>query len=936
MTLVVQIPADVRSAYRLPSRELVGEPVERTQLALRLQGRPSRRPSPRCLACGQEQVRGGYCDGCDPSDDAVDVWLPLDRIATADDPSHLPDLDGDQRSREPVHVSVSDGLVRIRSRFEDRHRCKSVPGGRWEPNRKEWRYPATPATADRIAVAFDGVPVEADEGFERLREQARARERSAHHRFDFDLPDVPDSATRAWMHQRQAFWFARDLEACLLAMGMGCLTGDTLVNVTKNTQAMTMRLDELVRRFNGGGSRIQNRKWHKLDSVYVRGLRSDGYLGKVRLVAALDNGVKPVVRLRLRSGKTLRCTYDHEIVTPEGKVHAEKLEPGDLILTHGDNGGRYYDKNGYVLVGGPQERRHEHVIVMEREIGRPLATGEVIHHINGLRDDNRPENLELLDPAEHRRHHAAERRNADGTFGRRDYAHPARYHYPRPGYVRFSIHYDPVVSVEPDGEERVYDLSVEDNAHTYCANGIVVGNTGKSKVAIDLCVDADDRAILVVCPLSVVNVWPREFRRHAGRQVHVEPLVGASVARRAERGREALARCRAVGRPCVLVVNYEAFWRGKLAELVEEVDWDRVILDESHRIKGHGSKASRFAAKIRHRATRRMCLTGTPLANGPLDIYGQYRFLDPGIFGSSYTHFRQRYAVMGGFEGREVVGYPINPTLPDGQQNPHHDPELEEEYNERLSSIAYHVSADVLDLPDEKDEVRTCQIGARARKLYDEITSDMYAVRDDGSEFTADNVLTRILRQQQLTGGAITDDDGETHEVDDAKESVLRDLLEDVPADEPVVVFTRFVHDLDAARRVAGKLDRRYAEISGRAGTATDHALAGDATLRPDVDVAGVQIQSGGVGVDLSRAAIAVYYSLGHSLFEYEQSRSRVNRPGQERPVTYYHLIADNVDIDLKVYRALASKQDVVDYVMGSLKRGEAGDVTADDTEALR
>ncbi|WP_209446402.1 HNH endonuclease [Streptomyces sp. MZ04] len=37
----------------------------------------------------------------------------------------------------------------------------------------------------------------------------------------------------------------------------------------------------------------------------------------------------------------------------------------------------------------------EHRVVMEREIGRPLERGETVHHINGVRDDNRPENLEI-------------------------------------------------------------------------------------------------------------------------------------------------------------------------------------------------------------------------------------------------------------------------------------------------------------------------------------------------------------------------------------------------------------------------------------------------------------------------------------------------------------------------------------------------------------
>ena len=82
-----------------------------------------------------------------------------------------------------------------------------------------------------------------------------------------------------------------------------------------------------------------------------------------------------------------------------------------------------------------------------------------------------------------------------------------------------------------------------------------------------------------------------------------------------------------------------------------------------------------------------------------------------------------------------------------------------------------------------------------------------------------------------------------------------------------------------------------------------------------DVDVAGVQIQAGGVGIDLTRARYAVYYSLGHSLTDYLQSRRRVHRPGQTRTTTYFHLIAEDT-VDQQVYQALASKQDVVEFIM--------------------
>jgi SNF2 family DNA or RNA helicase len=83
--------------------------------------------------------------------------------------------------------------------------------------------------------------------------------------------------------------------------------------------------------------------------------------------------------------------------------------------------------------------------------------------------------------------------------------------------------------------------------------------------------------------------------------------------------------------------------------------------------------------------------------------------------------------------------------------------------------------------------------------------------------------------------------------------------------------------------------------------------------------VLAVQIESGGVGVDLTRARYAIYYSLGFSLGSYEQSLARIHRPGQTRPVEYIHLLAKNT-VDEKVMAALAAKADVVTAVLQQLK----------------
>jgi SNF2 family DNA or RNA helicase len=182
--------------------------------------------------------------------------------------------------------------------------------------------------------------------------------------------------------------------------------------------------------------------------------------------------------------------------------------------------------------------------------------------------------------------------------------------------------------------------------------------------------------------------------------------------------------------------------------------------------------------------------------------------------------------------------------------------------------------------------------------------------------------LVELLRLQQVTSGHVFTDAGELQTVSTAKEELLAETLEDLPQEEPVVVFCRFVEDLRRVRRVAERQGRRYAQLSG-----SDH---GGLRVWQDgeADVLGVQIQSGGVGIDLTKSGerpcrYAVYYSQGFSLLDYEQSLSRVHRPGQTSPVVYYHLVClvDEAErsIDELVYENLSRKREVIE---GVLERG--------------
>jgi len=408
--------------------------------------------------------------------------------------------------------------------------------------------------------------------------------------------------------------------------------------------------------------------------------------------------------------------------------------------------------------------------------------------------------------------------------------------------------------------------------------------TGKSRVIIDLIAQQGYEKVLILAPLSVVgNIGPGEFRKHAPGLLSVLPLGSKSIKARQEAAQNALR----IGRPTAVVMNYDAIWRKPFGDWAMAQPWDLLVMDESHRIKAPGGVASRYCSRLSDRVQHRVALTGTPMAHSPLDIYAQYRALDKSIYGTSFHKFRSRYAVMGGFNRLQVVEF-----------------QREDELRALFYSRAYRVeSDDVLDLPSTLSVTLKCELGREGQRLYSEMSQKFIADLSDG-QITASNALSRLLRLQQITSGYGRLEDGTDREIDTSKAQVLEDVLTDI-GKEPVVVFARFTHDINVVHRVAAKLGIPSFEVSGRRKDLSEW----------NEGVLAVQIQAGGLGLDLTLARYAIYYSLGFSLGDYNQSMARLHRPGQTHPVEYIHIVASKT-IDETVMEALAKREQVIDHIL--------------------
>jgi len=776
-------------------------------------------------------------------------------------------------------VRLTTDHICVQAPYKDVALCRAIPGGRYSSDWKCWLWSRTPERALALADAFGTKLTKCDGGDLLLSMVATPTIPNAPSIVDPGI--VPGLKTTPWKHQREAYGLAKSLPGSMLAMGMGCIDGEAIVTANRRGRGFKITMAELHRKFHGGESGRYGKgyHWDQRFPTFIRSLCGETF-GRNLIVDVVDSGLRETVLLTLASGKELRLTPDHEVLTAHGYTAAEQIDVGDSVLTNGT----LVDKDGYIRVNGVRHHRettggvYEHIIVAEQMLGRPINENEHVHHLNGIKSDNRPENLSVMDASGHRHLHGADNlTNLDGGIG------------------RYIPKRDAVVRVESGGIRHTYDVVCADPHRNFVANGIVVHNCGKTLTAIGLM--EDSRMSIIICPKAVISVWPMEFAKHAEKMPEIILLKSGTSERKSGLIEHLTGKERSMltpGRRVVVVVNYESAWRSPLAETLLKVPWNTAILDEIHKIKAAGGKASKFCARLRKVAARVVGLTGTPMPHSPVDLFAQYRALDPGIFGTNVHSFRQHYTITGGFGGHEVLGY-----------------KNQEEMRGKFLSIAYQADRSVIKLPPATHTVIPIELGAKAMKVYRGLAHDLHAAVGSG-ECTAANALVKLLRLQQLTGGYLKLDDGSTVQMDTEKREALDDILEGVGA-EPVVVFCRFRSDLDAVHESAKGLGLESKELSGRANDLADWQKGTGQILA-------VQIQSGGVGVDLTRASYCVYYSLGFSLGDYEQSLARVHRPGQDKPVSYYHLIVEGT-VDRQVYEALDDRRDVVNTILEGIKK---------------
>ena len=334
-----------------------------------------------------------------------------------------------------------------------------------------------------------------------------------------------------------------------------------------------------------------------------------------------------------------------------------------------------------------------------------------------------------------------------------------------------------------------------------------------------------------------------------------------------------------------------------------------MCVDEATSIKNLRAQRTKNVIAIGKRADFRRILTGTPITQGPLDLYTMCDFLQKGVLGfPSFTAFRAHFAV----QERVYLG-PNRPSFDKvvGYRNL-------DELSRVLEAFSSRITKDeCLDLPDKIYEVHQVELTPEQKSAYTLLQRTAVLQLEQGL-LASTSVLTTINKLQQICCGHVKLDNDTVVDLPNNRLDDLQTLLENIADDHKVIIWCAFQRDVELIyhRIVNWKLDRTAAvHYYGKTPAAMREVNLRAFMEEPQCKYFIGTAATGGKGITLTCASYVIYYSNSYSLEDRLQSEDRAHRIGQSKNVTYIDMVAADT-VDEKVLASLKKKEDLAYQVL--------------------
>lgn len=432
---------------------------------------------------------------------------------------------------------------------------------------------------------------------------------------------------------------------------------------------------------------------------------------------------------------------------------------------------------------------------------------------------------------------------------------------------------------------------------------------GKTKIIIDnafyLFNEGKIDRVIVIAPSGVHRNWAEsELPKHAWEPYDIVVWKPGNLPRTCK-SIETLAGSVKLKWLCV---NIEAI-RKLPATLVKFITkTSMVVVDESTIIKNHHAIQTKAAISLGRKANYRRILNGTPVTQGPMDLWGQCLFLYHNVFDQhSFISFRGMYAetmmqVMGTKYFTKIIGY----------KNLHVLTESLKRFSIRLEK------SECLDLPEKIYARHPVELTVEQKKMYKEMkelrVAELKKEERENGVVSAPSVLSALIKLQQIANGFIIDEDKVPHPISNNRIEALKVLLGTAP--KKTVIWSLFRAPIPQIVAMLKLHHGANCVVEYHGGISQDNrAVAVREFQENPKTLFFVASYAAKKGLNLYAASNMIYYSNSYSLDTRLQSEDRIHRIGQDRGCLYTDLYSPDT-VDEKIHMALMGKRDIADQIL--------------------
>lgn len=407
-------------------------------------------------------------------------------------------------------------------------------------------------------------------------------------------------------------------------------------------------------------------------------------------------------------------------------------------------------------------------------------------------------------------------------------------------------------------------LSIRKRA--FCFNEQGTGKTASVIWAADYLMNLGlIKRVLVLCPLSIMkSAWQRDlftFAMH--RSCGVAHGTSAQRKKVVESGAE------------FVIINFDGL--AVVKDEVAEGGFDLIVVDEANAYKNAQTNRWKVMNQLLKATDPRLwMLTGTPAAQSPVDAYGLAKLVNPENCPRYYTEFRATVLTK-----VTTFKWVPKPTAPAYVHN-------------ILQPAIRFEKKDCLDLPPVTYVERDAPLTPQQMKYY-KLLRDEMLLEAAGEEVSAVNAATKLNKLLQISGGAVYTDEGAVLEFDVSNRlNAVLEVIEE--ASRKVLVFIPFTHTIELLRARLEKEGISCGVINGNVPVNKRSDIVHQFQTQKDPHVLLIQPQAASHGLTLTAADTIIWYAPVTSVETYLQANARIDRPGQQHPMTIVHIKGSPVE----------------------------------------